>query len=133
MYKNFSNLAEAFLNYFEVKVVTTDGQLEQARYLQIRLVELFDVMLYSADFPEGFRTAIELRGINMGPSRQPMSDTQKVDRAALSHVLQCILADFGYVDAPVEGCTVRTGDVDRDRIAQIAQGVMRQLRERGVL
>ena len=67
--------------------------------LQYRLLELFDAMLYSADFPEGFRAAVELRGFRMGKSRQPLTAEQQVDRAALQQVLQCILADFGYVDA----------------------------------
>ena len=30
------------------------GQFEEAMKLQYRLLELFDAMLYSADFPEGF-------------------------------------------------------------------------------
>src|SRR3954464_6216232 len=37
---------------------------DEAIPLQLRLVELFDTMLFSADFPEGFRAAAELRGIN---------------------------------------------------------------------
>ena len=38
------------------------GQIDEAMRLQYRLLELFDAMLYSADFPEGFRAAVELRG-----------------------------------------------------------------------
>src|SRR3954464_6104545 len=34
------------------------GRLEDARELQLRILELFDAMLYSADFPEGFRAAV---------------------------------------------------------------------------
>ena len=48
--------------------------------LQYRLLELFDAMLLSADFPEGFRAAVELRGFRFGPSRQPLSGAQQVDR-----------------------------------------------------
>src|SRR5208337_5409714 len=84
--------------------LTRAGQLDEARRLQLRLVELFDVMLYSADFPEGFRAAVDLRGFHMGRGRQPLSEKQQVDIAALQRVLHCILADFGYTDAPREGC-----------------------------
>ena len=113
--------------------LTRAGQLDQARALQLRLIELFDAMLYSADFPEGFRAAVELRGFRLGRGRQPLSEAQQVDRAALSKVLHCILADFGYVDAPAEGCAPRTGGPDQDRVAQITRSVIRQLREKGVM
>jgi 4-hydroxy-tetrahydrodipicolinate synthase len=113
--------------------LTKAGQLEQARTLQLRLIELFDAMLYSADFPEGFRAAVELRGFHFGRGRQPMSETQQIDRAALQKVLHCILADFGYVDAPAEGCAARSGNLDQDRVAQITRSVIRQLREKGVM
>src|SRR6185437_2083705 len=49
-------------------------QLDEARALQMRIVELFDTMLFSADFPEGFRAAVELRGFDFGLSRQPLSE-----------------------------------------------------------
>jgi 4-hydroxy-tetrahydrodipicolinate synthase len=113
--------------------LTKANQIDEARTLQMRMLELFDAMLYSADFPEGFRAAVELRGFNLGKSRQPMSESQQIDRAALQRVLQCILAEFGYTSAPAEGCPVRTGDMNKDRIAQITESVLRGLRERGVL
>ena len=113
--------------------LTRANQLEEARPLQLRLQEAFDTMLYSADFPEGFRAAIELRGFDFGRGRQPMSPSQQVDRSALQRVLQCILADFGYTDEPLEGCSPRTGQMDQDRISQITQGVLRQLPEKGMV
>ncbi len=94
-------------------------------------------MLYSADFPEGFRAAVELRGIRLGNSRQPLSDTQQVDRKQLSQVLQCILSDFGVVEQPVGGCPPRMQQtrqgVDRDQVGHIAQMVADELRQRGVM
>jgi dihydrodipicolinate synthase/N-acetylneuraminate lyase len=108
-------------------------QYDDAVKLQLRLIELFDTMLYSADFPDGFRAAVELRGFDMGKSRQPLSDTQQVDRETLQRVLQCILADFDIVPAPEEGCAVRTGQAQQDKVAQIAQEVMLKLRQRGVV
>lgn len=109
------------------------GQIAQARTIQLRMIELFDAMVYATDFPEGIRAAVELRGFAMGPSRQPASPTQKVDRASLQRVLQCIIADFGYVSQPPEGCPPRSGDIDRDRVSQITQGVLENLKEKGLL
>jgi hypothetical protein len=48
-------------------------------------------------------------------------------------VIRCILSDFGYVDAPVEGCPTRDGDSETERISQITAGVLHQLKQRGVL
>ncbi len=109
------------------------GQIEAAMRVQFRLLELFDTMLYSADFPEGFRAGAEIRGFRMGLSRQPLSDKQRIDRAGLERVLRCILSDFGYVDAPSEGCPPRTGDLAQDRVRQITASVLETLRQRGVI
>lgn len=112
--------------------LTAAGRYGEATPLQLRLIELFDTMLLSADFPEGFRAAVDLRGFDFGRSRQPLSETQRIDRAALQRVLQCILADFGVVDAPAEGCVPRTGNLQSDRVAQVTQAVMEALRAKGM-
>lgn len=109
------------------------GNIEEARAIQLRLIELFDAMLYTADFPDGVRAGVELRGVQMGPSRQPRSETQQIDLTALQRVLQCIIADFGYADQPPEGCPPRSGHTDRDRIEQITHGVIQKLREKGMM
>ncbi|HEV2294860.1 MAG TPA: dihydrodipicolinate synthase family protein [Tepidisphaeraceae bacterium] len=109
------------------------GRLDEALPLQMRILEVFDAMLYSADFPEGFRAAVELRGFDFGISRQPLSETQKIDRAALQRVLQCILSDFGVVDVPLEGCAPRTGNLEQDKVRQVTDAVMARLRDRGVV
>ncbi len=80
--------------------LTRASKIDEAMKLQYRLLELFDTMLLSADFPEGFRAAVDLRGFNFGPSRQPLSETQQTDRAALQQKLQRLLAEFGYAVAP---------------------------------
>ncbi|MDB5302707.1 MAG: dihydrodipicolinate synthetase [Phycisphaerales bacterium] len=112
--------------------LATAGRLGEAVPLQLRLIELFDAMITSADFPEGFRAAVELRGFDFGASRQPLSDSQRVDRDALQRILRCILADFGVVEAPAEGCAPRTGNFQRDKVLQVTEAVLRELRERGV-
>ncbi len=113
--------------------LTRGGQLEEAKALQFRMLELFDTMLYSADFPEGIRAAVGLRGFNLGRSRQPLSENQQTDMATLRQVLHCILADFGVVDAPLAECPPRTGDIDRDRVGHIAQAVIERLRDQGMI
>ena len=89
-------------------------------------------MLYSTDFPEGFRAAVELRGFRLGRSRQPLSPGQQVNREELQRLLQCILADFGYVEPPAEGCPVRPVDeLKRHRVNQIVGDVLRELSSQG--
>ena len=112
--------------------LTTSGALDEAVKLQLRLIELFDAMILSADFPEGFRTAVDLRGFNFGKGRQPLSESQQVDRAALQRVLQCIMSDFGVVDAPEGGCPPRGNRPQADKVLQVTQAVLRELRERGI-
>jgi len=112
--------------------LTTSGALDEAVKLQLRLIELFDAMILSADFPEGFRTAVDLRGFNFGKGRQPLSESQQVDRSALQRVLQCIMSDFGVVDAPAGGCPPRTNRPQADKVLQVTQAVLRELRERGI-
>ncbi len=51
--------------------LTRAGQIEEAMRLQYRMLELFDAMLYSADFPEGFRAAVELRAFKRAPVASP--------------------------------------------------------------
>ena len=117
----------------QVYELTRAGQLDQAIKLQYRLLELFDAMLYHSEFPDGFRAGLELRGFKFGRSRQPLSEVQRTDRAALQHVLRCIMADFGIVEPPPEGCAPRSGNMSQDKIAQIAQEVVEKLRQRGAI
>src|SRR5262249_42740970 len=65
--------------------LTVARQLDEAVKLQLRLIELFDTMLFSADFPEGFRAGAELRGFEFGRGRQPLSEKQQIDRRRLQN------------------------------------------------
>jgi len=112
--------------------LTTAGQLDEARQVQYDLVTLFDAMLYSAEFPEGFRAAVELRGFNMGTGRQPMSENQSTDLGMLSKTLQCLLAEQGFTGQPVGGCPVQANTVDRTEVDAIVQNVMSELQRRGM-
>jgi dihydrodipicolinate synthase/N-acetylneuraminate lyase len=92
--------------------LTRANRIDEARDLQFRLLELFDTVLYGPDFPEGFRTAVQLRGIKLGKSRQPMTEEQLTGTAALSKVLRGLLTDLGIVDPPAEGSAQRDSRID---------------------
>jgi 4-hydroxy-tetrahydrodipicolinate synthase len=113
--------------------LTVAGRLEEARQVQYDLLTLFDTMIYSAEFPEGFRAAVELRGFRMGTGRQPLSAEQRTDLSALSNTLQCLLSAQGFTDQPVGGCPVsRQPAVDHEEVGQIVQNVLAELKRRGL-
>jgi len=109
------------------------GDYAEAMKWQFRVLELFDAMLNTFEFPDGFRAAAELRGFRFGHGRQPLSNAQEQDRTALSSVLHCIISDFGLVDPPAAGCAPRTRDMGQDKIAQVVQEVMAVLDQRGII
>lgn len=117
--------------------LTIARRLDEALQLQYELVTLFDTMIYSADFPEGFRAAMRLRGFEPGASRQPLSSEQKVDLAALSNTLQCLLAEQGFTDEPIGGCPANDGDRNSARrnpeqVGRIVEAVVAELKRRGL-
>jgi 4-hydroxy-tetrahydrodipicolinate synthase len=111
--------------------LTMARKLDEALDLQYRVLTLFDAMLYSAEFPDGFRAALQLRGINTGKGRQPKSDVQEQQLLQLSRQLQCLLAAEGFTQEPVGGCKVGEA-MDPDSIARIVQGVVGELKKRGI-
>ncbi|HID24683.1 MAG TPA: dihydrodipicolinate synthase family protein [Planctomycetaceae bacterium] len=120
--------------------LTMAGRLHEARTLQYRLIRLFDTMIYSAEFPEGFRVAVGLRGFQMGVGRQPLSPEQKVDLEALRDTLRRLLAEEGFIDEPLSGCSpaapsARPGSErpDPDELSRIVQRVVDELRRRGLM
>lgn len=113
--------------------LTLAGRLDEARAVQYDLVTLFDTMIYSAEFPEGFRAAVELRGFRMGTGRQPMSPEQKTDLSTLSRTLQCLLSAQGFTDQPIGGCPPsKAATVDPTEINTIVQNVLAELTRRGL-
>ena len=111
--------------------LTQSGRLDQARDLQYRVLTLFDAMIFSAEFPEGFRAALRLRGIDTGLGRQPQSDVQQLELSKLSDQLQCLLAAEGFTDEPIAGCPANQ-PVNQDQVARIAAKVVEELRKRGM-
>jgi 4-hydroxy-tetrahydrodipicolinate synthase len=90
------------------------------------------MMLYSADFPEGFRAALRLRGIEVGEGRQPYSRDQHLQMETLSNSLACLLAEEGFADEPVGGCPVGAQKIDPEQVGQIVRGVLAELKQRGL-
>lgn len=116
--------------------LTMSGQLDQARALQYDLVKLFDTMLYSSEFPEGFRAAVELRGFQLGKGRQPLSETQSTDLQTLRNELHCQLTTHGFAAEPLESCLPPTSqtppDVNPEDLANIVRNVVSELKRRGM-
>jgi 4-hydroxy-tetrahydrodipicolinate synthase len=109
------------------------GQIQEAMKLQFRMLELFDIMLFPFEFPDGFRAGAEMRGFNFGRGRVPQTAAQEQDRAHLKRVLQCVMSDIGFAGLPEEGCAPRGGVVAQDKLGQIVFEVMDELHKRGVI
>jgi len=120
---------------------TLSGDLDEARRIQFKLLELINVMLFGAGFPEGFRAAVGLRGFVMGESRQPLSPKEKCDLNAVRQTLHCILSEHGFV-ANIDGVDASTPsacgpgfddapsvDVTDEDVARIVAEVVRQIRD----
>jgi 4-hydroxy-tetrahydrodipicolinate synthase len=95
-------------------------------------LRLFDAMLYSADFPEGFRAALRLRGFRTGVGRQPLSPGQQVDLQVLSDRLQCLLAEEGFSHEPLSGCPPKQSAADARQVDLIVRTVVAELQRRGL-
>jgi len=72
---------------------TIAGRLDEARRIQMTVAELFDRLVYSVDFPEGFRLGVTLRGFKMGQGRQPLSEKHRQVLAELRTALGEFLAE----------------------------------------
>lgn len=112
--------------------LTLARQLDEALKVQYDLVTLFDTMIYQAEFPDGFRAAVELRGFSMGRGRQPLSEAQLADLTKLSTTLQCMLSTHGFTDQPVGGCPTKSGNRPAE-LDHIVQNVVAELRRRGLM
>jgi len=109
------------------------GQIDAAMPLQRRVLELFDLMLYQFEFPDGFRAGVEMRGFHFGRSRQPQTPSQQADRARLKDMLQCLVSEAGLAPPPPGGCPVQPAKPRPDDVEQIVFGVLEILRQKGML
>ena len=85
------------------------GDLARANALQLRVTAVFDPLLQGADFPEGVRVGVGLRGFRMGPSRQPATSAQVAERETLAERLRGLLGDCGVRAEEPEACTAPGG------------------------
>ena len=106
--------------------LTLAGRLDEARTAQSRLTELFDAVVYSANFPEGVRVAVELRGFRMGAGRQPLSEQHRDQLARLRDRLQKLLGRDGL---PGSEAAVQ---VDSQQVRQIVESVLAALCRQGI-
>ena len=117
---------------------TLNGELDEARRIQLKLLELINVMLFGISFPEGFRAAISLRGFMLGPSRQTLSPKEQCDLSAVRQTLHCILSEHGFVadlegGPPPSACgpdfPADDGRISDDAIARIVAEVVSRIRK----
>ena len=113
--------------------LTQARRLDEALQIQYGLVTLFDTMLYQAEFPDGFRAAVDLRGFQMGRGRQPLSEKQLADLTTLSKSLQCLLWEQGFTDQPVGGCPISNDAELTEDVSQIVTSVVSELKRRGMI
>lgn len=111
--------------------LTSAGRIDEARDLQYRLLTLFDAMITSAEFPEGFRAGLRVRGIRTGPGRMPQSPSQQQALDRLADQIQCLLSAEGFTDEPDGGCGVKRAP-DSEQISRIVNDVVGELRRRGL-
>lgn len=111
--------------------LTTGGRLDEARRLQAWLIRLFDPAVYSADFPEGFRVAVGLRGFRMGTGRQPLSEQHRTALAELEKTLGQLLAEEGLAGPAAPASSI--AGLDPQQIGRIVEEVLIALQQRGAL
>ncbi len=75
------------------------GRTEEARRAQDHIAGLFDAMFAAADFPEGFRMGVELRGVPVGPGRTPRSAEDRAGDAERRSALRAQLDAAGLDSA----------------------------------
>lgn len=93
----------------------------EAMRLQNQLLPLFDAMIGVGEFPEGFRAGLRARGWDLGPGRQPVTETHReASRSTEARVAQ-MLRQAGVADDDLP----RT--LDPNSIDAIVRRVIRDL------
>lgn len=67
------------------------GRFAEAKPIQDKVTDLFDALFAAADFPEGFRMGVGLRGIPVGPGRTPRSAEDRAGDPELHAALRARL------------------------------------------
>ena len=110
---------------------TKSGRLDEARRLQTALIRIFDAMVFGADFPEGVRVGVELRGFHMNAGRMPLSDTHAEKLTVIERQLQTLLNDATLYDGKplLDRSSVKTS---LPPIESIVENVVAVLYEQGL-
>jgi len=82
------------------------NDVERARILQYRVLDLINLMLLGVNFPEGFKTGVAVRGFDVGPPRQVMSGEEQHYLLKLEAQISCVLSDMGYSVKGPRACPV---------------------------
>ncbi len=77
--------------------LATAGRIDEARPVQEKIAVLFDALFGAADFPEGFRMGVDLRGIEAGPGRTPRSAEDRAGDEQTRAELHALLEAAGLV------------------------------------
>ena len=83
-----------------------EGEIERARMLQYRIIDLINLMLLGASFPQGFKSGVAVRGFDIGPPRQVMSAQEREVLSKLEAQITCLLDDMGYEVDGASSCPV---------------------------
>jgi len=70
-----------------------EGDYAEAKRIQYELVPLIALM-FTVDFPDGFRVALKLRGFDVGYGRQPMSETYRTELDNLQEKLAPLIENM---------------------------------------
>jgi 4-hydroxy-tetrahydrodipicolinate synthase len=101
------------------------GRIDDATKIQYQMLDLIEVMLTGADFPEGFRAGMTVRGLQMGRSRQHQSAASQLNIENITRTIQCLIAEHGLVSPPPGGCDPAL--IDDETVKQIVARVMAQM------
>lgn len=89
----------------------TKGDINEAKRVQFKLLELIKTMFAAGNFPEGFRAGVNLRGFQTGQGPQPMSPFEQPHFEAIRAKLACLLTECGFSEA-AQDCKTSQGNVD---------------------
>jgi len=104
------------------------GDIDEAKRIQFKLLELIETMFAAGNFPEGFREGVNLRGFDAGRARQPMSESEMIHFQQIRTKLACLLAECGFSEAAAacESKTRTTACPDAATIKRIVHEVLSQ-------